>query len=113
MKGKNMPWNYDPDRLVAILEDAGFDAVIYDNVEAVKEEGDSNHQVYINPQGKLRYQFARLLEKDQYSKYVLGKDFNVEREKREIYNSFCQLDNADELILILQNLPQIIGKDEK
>jgi hypothetical protein len=108
-----MPWIYDPERLVAILEDAGFDALLFDNIEAVKEEGDKNYQVYINPQGRLRYQIARLLDQDQHSKYILGKEFDVEREKREVVNSFCQLDSADELVLILQNLPQIIGKDDK
>lgn len=108
-----MPWDYDPERLVAIFEDAGFDAQSFDNVEAVKEEGDDNHQVYINPQGKLRYQFARLLDQSQRSQYILGKEFNIDRTKREIFNSFCQLNSTDELVLILQNLPQIIGKDEK
>lgn len=107
-----MPWNYNPDALVSTLEEAGFDALVYDNVEAVKDDGETNQQVYINPGGKMRYQYSRQLSENSASEKILGKVLDIHREKRNIVNVVCELENSEELTKLLKSIPEILRKDD-
>lgn len=107
-----MPWNYNPDVLVSTLEEAGYDALVYDNVEAVKDDGDTNQQVHINPSGKVRYQFSRQLSEKTSSAEILGKILDIHREKRNIVNVTCNLEDSEELGQLLTNMPEILRKDD-
>lgn len=108
-----MSFDYNPEALTQVLVAAGFDALNYDYVEALKEEGTSNHQVYINPKGSVRYQFSKPISQENFSTSSNNQLFQVEKEIREITNLRGELKNTGDLEQILNQLPKLLGKDNK
>lgn len=105
-----MAWDFNKEIISQILEEAGFDTSITEYVSAIKEEDDINHQCYLNPKGRIRYQFSRLLNKANQDIVVIGKKFSYEKENRDIVNVTGYLDSLDELVKFLQNITSLIKK---
>ena len=105
-----MAWEFNTEIIERILEEAGFDSSIGEYVSAVKEEDGINHQFYINPKGRIRYQFSRLLEQTSQDIMLLGKKFSYDKENRDIVNVIGCLDSLDELVKFLQNITSLINK---
>lgn len=110
-----MAWHYDPEGIAAILEEAGYETVVYDVVEGIREDeaASTNEQVYINPDGKMRYQYSKLLSQSDSTEHLNGKELSIDRQKRTIVNILCGLSATEELVTLLQKLPGIAGKDDK
>lgn len=106
-----MPWQHDPEVIVHILEEAGFDAIVSQTINGIKDEGDTNHQVFINPQGRIRYQFSELLKHTTATATLVGKEFDIDRENRDIVNVMGELETLDNLVKFLQNVSELMRKD--
>jgi hypothetical protein len=109
-----MAWHYDPEGMAAILEEAGYETVVYDIVEGIREDeaASTNEQVYINPDGKLRYQYSRLMSQNSSTEHLGGKELSVDRQNRNIVNILGGLASTEELVALLKQLPVIAGKDD-
>jgi len=106
-----MPWNYDPDALTAILEEAGYETIVEDGISAVKDAEEVNQQIYINTSGKMRYQYARLISHTSSNSSLNGKTISIDCENRRIVNILMDLSSVDELGGLLWQLPEIAGKE--
>lgn len=106
-----MPWQYNSEVIVRILEEAGFDTVISQNINGIKDEGDTNHQVFVNPQGRVRYQFSELISHTTRTASLMGREFDIDRENRDIVNIMGELQSFDDLVKFLQGVPEITRKD--
>lgn len=106
-----MAWEYNPELLIKILEEADFDAYEAGNITAVKEIDGINHQLYINPKGRVRYQYSILLSSENSSIEMLKKSFMSDREKRLIVNIIGQLDSIDELLSFIREVNAKIGEE--
>lgn len=106
-----MAWTYEPEGLVEILDQAGFDAFIYDNIEAVKDEGGINQQVYINPSGQLRFQYSSVTAESASTENYLGHPLSIDRQCRDITTIIYRLGKTEDLIQFLAHVPDVIRKD--
>ena len=105
-----MAWDFNTEIIVKILEEAGFDASVTEYVSALKEEDGINHQCYLNPKGRVRYQFSRLLDEGNQDIILIGKKFSYDKENRDIVNIIGYLESLDELVKFLQNISSFIKK---
>ncbi len=108
-----MPWQYNTDVITGILEEAGFDVIVTETVQGIKDEGDMNHQIFVNPRGRIRYQYSEMLSHNTDTVDVAGKRFDLDVENRDIKNIIGELDKIDGLVAFLQNIPQILRKGER
>jgi len=108
-----MPWQYNSDVITGILEEAGFDVIVTDTVQGIRDEGDMNYQVFINPKGRIRYQYSELLSHKTDTINIAGKRFDLDVENRDIRNIIGVLDRIEDLVAFLQNVPQILRKGER
>ncbi|MCL5037963.1 MAG: hypothetical protein M1269_12755 [Chloroflexi bacterium] len=106
-----MAWKFPPEEIIARLEDAGYDVAVYDNIEAVKDTGGENHQVYVNQDGRIRYQYSALNDSSSSSVPVDGKIFELDRENRDIFNLTGYIDSPGFVINLLEKAPEIIRKE--
>jgi hypothetical protein len=111
--GVYMPWQYNADVITGILEEAGFDVIVTDTVQGIRDEGDMNYQVFINPKGRIRYQYSELLSHKTDTINIAGKRFDLDVENRDIRNIIGVLDRIEDLVAFLQNVPQILRKGER
>ncbi len=105
-----MAWDFNTEVIIKILEEAGFDSSVTENISAVKEENGINHQFYINPKGRIRYQFSRLLDETNQPIMLLGKQFSYDKENRDIVNVIGNLESLDELVRFLQDITSLVQK---
>lgn len=105
-----MAWIFDTERITGILEEAGFDTVVQENVSAVRDEGGKNYQMYINSKGRIRFQYSELLKSFIRPVDIQGKSFNYDFENRDIINVTGQLGSIDELVSFLGNIMSVINK---
>jgi hypothetical protein len=105
-----MAWENNTDLIVGILQEAGFDTVVGDTIQGIKEEGTFNHQVYINKKGRVRYQFSAQKSQKNSAYSLFKREFNIDSENRDILNIIGELQNPDELVKFLQSIPDIIKK---
>jgi hypothetical protein len=107
-----MAWENNPELIVGILEEAGFDTIVTDTIQGIKEDGTSNHQVYINKKGRVRYQYSTQKSQKSSTYSLFKREFNIDTENRDIMNIIGELQSADELVKFLQSIPDIIRKGE-
>jgi len=106
-----MPWQHDPEVIVPILREAGFDTIISQTINGIRDEGDTNHQVFINSQGRIRYQFSELINHTSRTITLFDKEFNIDKENRDIINIIGELESYDDLVRFLRSVPEITRKD--
>lgn len=102
-----MPWQQNSDVITHILEEAGFDTIVSQTINGIKDDGETNHQVFINPQGRIRYQFSELLNHTSDTTVILGREFDINKENRNIVNIMGELESFDELVKFLQNVSEM------
>ncbi len=105
-----MAWEFNDEVISEILESAGFDSSIGETVNGIKDEQGVNHQIYINSKGRIRYQYARLLSTEEKSISLAGKQFEYDKEKRDIVNITGKLEDIGELVQFLRDVSVIIRK---
>ncbi|MHC9541419.1 MAG: hypothetical protein AB9903_18095 [Vulcanimicrobiota bacterium] len=108
-----MPWQYNTDVITGILEEAGFDVIATETVQGIKDEGDMNHQVFVNPKGRIRYQYSELLTHTTDTVNLAGKRFDLDVENRDIKNIIGVLEKIEDLVAFLRDVPQILRKGER
>lgn len=107
-----MPWTYEPEALATFLQEAGFDAMIFDNVQGVLDDGGVNRQVYINSSGQIRYQLSQVVSESAALAQISGTEVRVERQNRDINNLYGRLDSTERLVDFLREAPILLRKDE-
>jgi hypothetical protein len=107
-----MHWTFEPEKLAAILESAGFDAMIFDDVRGVFDGGGENRQVYVDSTGHLRYQYSVLSREETSTASVGGLEVRIEKTTREINNLYGQLDSTLRLVDFLREAPILLGKEK-
>ncbi len=105
-----MAWEFNTELIIKILEEADFDAYESGNINAVKEIDGINHQFYINPQGRIRYQYSRLLKNDYKNIEISGSKFSWDKDNRDIVNIIGQLGSIEQLISFIKEVNKIIGE---
>ncbi|MDQ7824695.1 MAG: hypothetical protein RDV48_17975 [Candidatus Eremiobacteraeota bacterium] len=105
-----MPWDYNTDLIVAILEEAGFDAIVAQTVNGIRDDGETNHQVYINSKGRIRYQYSEILKHETKKTTILARKFDYDLENRNIINIMGELKSTEELVDFLKAIPSIVKK---
>jgi hypothetical protein len=111
-RGVVMAWEQNDELITGILEEAGFDVIVHKTIDGIKDEGSKNHQVYVNPKGRIRYQFSEQLSHSTKGHSLFGREFNIDREKRNITNIYGELKNPEELVSFLKTIPDLVRKDE-
>ena len=81
-----MSWNHNSEVLTAILEEDGFDVTESETINGIKEEDGLNHQIYINPKGHIRYQYASQTGYVEQNIVIAGKEFKYDKETRNVVN---------------------------
>lgn len=105
-----MSWNHNSEVLTAILEEDGFDVTESETINGIKEEDGLNHQIYINPKGHIRYQYASQTGYVEQNIVVAGKEFKYDKETRNVVNIIGFLDDINSLITFLRDIKKIIKK---
>jgi len=106
-----MPWTYEPEKLAALLEGAGYGTMIFEDVRGVIDDAGENHQVYIDASGNVRYQYSRLTREESSTASIAGQPVRVEATTREINNLYGTLDDTLRLVDFLREAPIKLGKD--
>lgn len=105
-----MSWNHNSEVLTAILEEDGFDVTESETINGIKEEDGLNHQIYINPKGHIRYQYASQTGYVEQNIVVAGKEFKYDKETRNVVNIIGFLDDINSLVTFLRDIKKIIKK---
>ena len=105
-----MSWNHNSEVLTAILEEDGFDVTESETINGIKEEDGLNHQIYINPKGHIRYQYASQTGYVEQNIVIAGKEFKYDKETRNVVNIIGFLDDINSLVTFLRAIKKIIKK---
>ena len=105
-----MSWNHNSEVLTAILEEDGFDVTESETINGIKEEDGLNHQIYINPKGHVRYQYAIRSGYVEQDIVIAGKNFKYDKETRNVVNIIGFLDDINSLVTFLRDIKKIIKK---
>ncbi len=105
-----MSWNHNSEVLTAILEEDGFDVTESETINGIKEEDGLNHQIYINPKGHIRYQYASQTGYVEQNIVIAGKEFKYDKETRNVVNIIGFLDDINSLVTFLRDIKKIIKK---
>jgi hypothetical protein len=105
-----MSWTYNSEIITAILEEDGFDVTETETINGMKDESGLNHQVYINPKGHIRYQYATQTGYVEQNIMLGGKQFKYDRETRNVVNIIGYLDDTNSLVSFLRDINKIIKK---